>query len=98
MHPCMHMHACVHTLACMQHAAPAPLHSSKRPLASVQSNSHAVTIHVWPSAPCYHPCTPDTVYLPALQIVGRDLHADETQVAASVSVFMFTVGIGNLFW
>lgn len=44
------------------------------------------------------PCFADTVYLPALQEVSQDLHADPTLVAASVSVFMFAVGVGNLVW
>jgi hypothetical protein len=30
--------------------------------------------------------------------VGKDLHASEEAVAATVAVFMFTVGLGNLFW
>eukprot|EP00882_Tetradesmus_deserticola_P014887 GHRQ01015842.1.p1 GENE.GHRQ01015842.1~~GHRQ01015842.1.p1 ORF type:complete len:172 (+),score=49.83 GHRQ01015842.1:307-822(+) len=40
----------------------------------------------------------DTIYLPALQAVGRDLRADAGLVAASVAIYMLTVGIGSLFW
>eukprot|EP00878_Enallax_costatus_P011335 GHUV01011836.1.p1 GENE.GHUV01011836.1~~GHUV01011836.1.p1 ORF type:complete len:533 (+),score=142.22 GHUV01011836.1:700-2298(+) len=40
----------------------------------------------------------DTIYLPALQAVGRDLSASQDLVAASVAIYMLTVGIGSLFW
>uniref|UniRef100_A0A383WNZ1 Major facilitator superfamily (MFS) profile domain-containing protein n=1 Tax=Tetradesmus obliquus TaxID=3088 RepID=A0A383WNZ1_TETOB len=36
--------------------------------------------------------------LPALQAVGQDLRADAGLVAASVAIYMLTVGIGSLFW
>jgi MFS family permease len=40
----------------------------------------------------------DSIYFPALPAVGKDLHASEAAVAATVAVFLFTVGLGNLFW
>lgn len=40
----------------------------------------------------------DTIYLPALAAVGRDLHANADLVAASVSIYMFTVGLGSVWW
>jgi MFS family permease len=43
-------------------------------------------------------CAADSIYFPALPAVGKDLHASEEAVAATVAVFMFTVGLGNLFW
>jgi hypothetical protein len=36
--------------------------------------------------------------LPALQAVGQDLQADAGLVAASVAIYMLTVGLGSLFW
>jgi hypothetical protein len=36
--------------------------------------------------------------LPALQAVGQDLRADAGLVAASVAIYMLTVGLGSLFW
>jgi hypothetical protein len=40
----------------------------------------------------------DTIYLPALQAVGKDLQADEELVAASVAIYMFTVGVASVIW
>eukprot|EP00879_Flechtneria_rotunda_P011779 GHRR01012306.1.p1 GENE.GHRR01012306.1~~GHRR01012306.1.p1 ORF type:complete len:533 (+),score=148.56 GHRR01012306.1:152-1750(+) len=40
----------------------------------------------------------DTIYLPALKAVGEDLNADQGLVAASVAIYMFTVGIGSVVW
>eukprot|EP00775_Hariotina_reticulata_P008932 gene8932-9109_t len=40
----------------------------------------------------------DTIYLPALQAVGKDLQADASLVAASVAIYMFTVGVGSVIW
>jgi hypothetical protein len=40
----------------------------------------------------------DSIYFPALPAVGKDLQASEAAVAATVAVFLFTVGLGNLFW
>jgi len=40
----------------------------------------------------------DTIYLPALQAVGKDLQADASLVAASVAIYMFTVGVGSVLW
>eukprot|EP00877_Chromochloris_zofingiensis_P010564 jgi/Chrzof1/5761/Cz16g14250.t1 len=40
----------------------------------------------------------DTIYLPALTTVEADLNTSAALVAASVSIYMFTVGIFSLFW
>jgi hypothetical protein len=40
----------------------------------------------------------ETVYLPALQAVGQELHADEGLVAASVAIYFFMTGLGCLIW
>jgi multidrug resistance protein len=40
----------------------------------------------------------DTIYLPALQAVGQDLSASADLVAASVAIYMLTVGVGSLIW
>lgn len=40
----------------------------------------------------------DTVYLPALTSIERDLDASESLVAATVSTYMGAVGLGQLLW
>eukprot|EP00877_Chromochloris_zofingiensis_P010563 jgi/Chrzof1/5760/Cz16g14240.t1 len=40
----------------------------------------------------------DTIYLPALSAVEADLNTNAALVAASVSIYMFTVGVFSLFW
>lgn len=44
-------------------------------------------------------CVPPVVAdLPALQAVGRELQTSQDLVAASVAIYMFTVGLGSLVW
>ena len=40
----------------------------------------------------------DTVYLPSLKSVQIDLNGTDGEVAATVSVYMACVGIGQIFW
>lgn len=40
----------------------------------------------------------DTIYLPALPVIQTDLNANPSLVAASVSVYMFMVGVFSLIW
>ncbi len=40
----------------------------------------------------------DTVYLPALALVGEDLKASDSMVALTVSIYLACVGVGQLLW
>lgn len=40
----------------------------------------------------------DAIYLPAMPAVGHNLGASKAAVAATLSVFLFAVAVGNTFW
>ncbi|KIY93653.1 putative MFS-type transporter ydgK [Monoraphidium neglectum] len=40
----------------------------------------------------------DTVYLPSLTVIQKDLNTTATLMAATVAVYLFTVGLSALFW
>ncbi|GBF97583.1 hypothetical protein Rsub_10719 [Raphidocelis subcapitata] len=40
----------------------------------------------------------DTVYLPALSVIQRELGTTQTLMAATIAVYMFVVGVTALFW
>jgi MFS transporter, DHA1 family, multidrug resistance protein len=40
----------------------------------------------------------DTIYLPALTVIAKDLNASVAAVSGSVSIFMFAAAAGSIFW